>query len=120
MSPASRLRWSSKALCKASRTSVSACSLPSGSGPPRDSCTSSFETRERGPGGDARGAAVDLVADLRKDVGLYLHREAGDVAARAVPRLPHTGGIGDFAHVARPHEVLDYLRVVAVSHQRSA
>ncbi len=50
---------------------------------------SGHEVGERGTRGYARGAAVDLVANVREHVGLYPHREAGDVAARGVPRLPH-------------------------------
>ena len=97
ISPAVRFQWSSKALCSASRTSVSACSLPAGSGPPRalfdvrlgdagrlDEVFALDQLRQRRPGRDARRAAVDLVTNLFQEIVGDSDREACDVAAGLV------------------------------------
>jgi hypothetical protein len=46
------------------------------------------ELSERRPCGYARCTAVDLEAGFRQDVALDPDREAGDVTARCIPRLP--------------------------------
>src|SRR5215217_5512080 len=85
ISPALRFQWSSKALCSASTTRVSACSLPAGRGPPRASSRSAFDQFSKGrAGGYARRTAIDLVAYLLEDVVRDPDCKAGDVAARGV------------------------------------
>jgi hypothetical protein len=43
------------------------------------------ELRERRARGDARGAAINLIANLREEVLLDPNGKTGDVTARSVP-----------------------------------
>src|SRR5688572_15459802 len=77
------------------------------------------ELGEGGAGGDERGAAVRLVADVLEDVVPNLDGEARLVAARRVPRLADTARRFELSDVAGPYEVFYDFRVVGFGHQAS-
>src|SRR5215210_1113573 len=75
------------------------------------------EFREGRAGGDARRAAVDLVAHLFDVVARDPDRKTSDVAARGVAGLAPAGGVVHLAGVARPDEMVQDLRSVTIRHE---